>query len=137
MIYLYAMKSSHVRCTTDLSMSLSPNPTIKSPPPHPSVIMSEVEEEERGEAVREKGLSTEGKSDGEPPVTQTKMALAVPAAEAAPTKTEVSGHRVLGAIHLNIFVYVKLCQALHAYVHIARWSLCMWYIVWWEKLAGN
>ena len=65
--------------------------------------MSEVEEEEeRREAVREKGLSTEGKSDGEPPVTQTKMALAVPAAEAAPTKTEVSGHHVLYVLHCMV-----------------------------------
>ena len=101
------MISSYVPCATDLSMSVSPNPIIKSPPPHPSVIMSEVEEV-RGEAVSEKGLSTEGKSDGEPLVTQTKTALVVPAAEAAPTKTEVSGHHVSGH-HVHV-LYVLHCM---------------------------
>ena len=74
-------------CTTDLSVSVSPSPTIKSPPPRPSVIMSEVEEV-TGETVSEEELSAEDESDMDP-VIQPKTTLAVPAGDIAMAETEV------------------------------------------------
>lgn len=69
---------------------MSPNPTLITPPPRPSVIMSSQSEVEvAGEMVNEEELSLEGESD-EDPVVQPKPAPVAPVTEVAAAQSQVS-----------------------------------------------
>ena len=88
-------------------MSVSPSPTLVSPPPRPSVIItSQSEAEVTGETASEGELSLEDESE-EDPVVQPKEAPMVPAAEAAPAETEVIRNMCDCNPHVLFYIHLK------------------------------